>query len=114
MNLNSRVTNPGELRTPITLEPATMSQDTGGFQTQGQGTSINVLAKWTNVHGTEVWAAQMRGAIKPATVLIRYQASLEETWTVLKGSDRYDIVSIDDIQERHEYMELKVKRVGSG
>jgi hypothetical protein len=33
---------------------------------------------------------------------------------VLKGTNRYEIVSIDDIQERHEYLELKVKKMRSG
>jgi hypothetical protein len=31
--------------------------------------------------------------------------------SILKGSDRWEIVSLDNIQERGEYLELKVKHV---
>jgi len=114
MIIGTKVTNPGELRTQISLEPRTVSQDAGGFQTTGQGTTVVVRSKWTNVHGSEVWAAQAQQALKPATVLIRYQADLNETWTVLKGTQRYEILSIDDIGERHEYQELKVQLAKEG
>lgn len=114
MIIGAKVTNPGELRTRISLEPRTVSQDAGGFMATSPGTVVAVWARWTNVHGSEVWAAQAQQALRPATVLIRYLAALEETWTVLKGSERYEILSIDDIGERHEYQELKVQLVGSG
>ncbi len=43
-------------------------------------------------------------------MLIRYDSRLDETCLVQKGSEIYEIVgSIDDIEERHEYMELKIR-----
>ena len=114
MNLNGRTTNPGEMRTSITLEPRTVTQDAGGFQVPGQGSTSTVWCKWTNVHGSEVWAAAALQALKPATVVIRYHATINTMWTILKGSERYEIVSIDNIRDMDEYMELKVQLVGSG
>jgi len=114
MIIGTKVTNPGEMRMLISLEPRSISQDAGGFQTPGQGTAVQVWAKWINVHGSEVWAAQAQQALRPATVLMRYLEALDTTWTVLKGTERYEIVSIDDIGERHEYQELKVQLVSSG
>ena len=35
----------------------------------------------------------------------------DETCAVLLGSVRYEIVSIDDVRQRHEYLELKVKSI---
>jgi SPP1 family predicted phage head-tail adaptor len=114
MIIGTKVTNPGEMRIRISLEPRSITQGEGGFQTPGQGTAVQVWAKWTNVHGSEAWAAQAQQALRPATVLIRYLEALEPTWTVLKGTERYEIVSIDNIGERGEYMELKVQLVKEG
>jgi SPP1 family predicted phage head-tail adaptor len=73
-----------------------------------------VWSKWVNVHGVEVWAAQAEQAEQPATVLIRYQEDIDTTWVIVKDGINFEIVSIDDIRERHEYMELKVKSMRSG
>jgi SPP1 family predicted phage head-tail adaptor len=114
MNLGGKTTNPGELRTSIALQSRTVASGDGGFKVAGWSTQATVWAKWSHAHGAEVWTAQAVQAEAPATVLIRYYAGLDTTWAVLKGSDRYEIVSVDDIFERHEYMELKVKRMGAG
>jgi SPP1 family predicted phage head-tail adaptor len=108
MNLNGKATNPGELRTPVTLQSPTLTADAGGAQVPGWATLKAVYAKWTNVHGGEVWASQAAQVIEPATVLVRYNASLNSACAVLLGTKRYKIISIDDIQNRHEYQELKV------
>src|SRR5512139_3510920 len=109
MIIGNKVTNPGELRTRITLGTRTVTTGTGGFQTTTFATFATVWARWTNVHGQETWQAEALGASKPATVLIRYNSSLDETCLVQKGSDVYEIVSIDNIGDRSEYMELKLR-----
>lgn len=114
MILNGKVSNPGELRTAVTLQSRTLVTDPGGFQVPGWATIAAVMAKWTNVHGAEAWSAASVAADQPATVLIRYRADLDPTCAVLKGADSFEIVSMDDIQERHEYLELKVRRARSG
>jgi SPP1 family predicted phage head-tail adaptor len=114
MNLNGKVSNPGELRVPVTLQSRSVTPDAGGFQAPTWATIAEVMAKWSGAHGAEAWTAASIGAEQPATVLIRYQADLDTTCSVLKGTDIFEIVSIDDIQERHEYMELKVKRMRAG
>ncbi|MGA2488785.1 MAG: phage head closure protein [Anaerolineales bacterium] len=68
-------------------------------------------AKWTNVHGMEAWAASQAGlAVSAATVLIRYRANVDTRCTIVKGGIRWNIVALDNIQERNEYLELKVLR----
>lgn len=114
MNLNGKTINPGEMRTQVTLQKRTVSVETGGFQVAGWTTIATAWAKWTNVHGSEVWHAQTVQAIEPATVLIRWRSDVDTTCAVLKGSTRYEIVSLDNIQERNEYIELKLRRMGVG
>lgn len=114
MILNGKIFNPGELRTEITLQSRTVTTGSGGFMTPGGTTYGTVFAKWTNVFGSEVWVSQSVNAIQPATVLIRYISGMDTTWQIVKDGQVYDIVSIDDIQNRHEYIELKVQHVGAG
>ncbi len=115
MILNGKVINPGELRTSVVLKSRTVVNDAGGFPKEGPGSTIaTVWARWSNVHGSEVWAAESAQASAPATVLIRYRSDINPTCYVVKGSDVFEIVSLDDIGERHEYIELKVKRLVNG
>ena len=114
MNLNGKTTNPGELRTSIVLERATLVEGAGGFKKKTFATIATVLARWKNVHGAEVWAAESIQAAQPATVLIRYRADVDVTCAVSRGAERYQIVSMDDIENRHEYIEMKVSRLVNG
>jgi SPP1 family predicted phage head-tail adaptor len=114
MKIGSQITNPGELRTQITLQTRSVTTSPGGFQVPAWTNLATVWSRWTNAHGSEVWTAESIGAESPATVLIRYRAGVDTTCAVLKGSDRYEIVSVDNIHERSEYLELKVRRMEAG
>lgn len=114
MNLNGKPTNPGELRTQIGLYKRTVTDDAGGFQQVTKTKLADVWCKWQNVHGSEVWAAESLNAVQPATVWLRYRSDIDPTCLVYKGSLWYEIVSIDNVGDRDEYMELKVQRVTEG
>jgi SPP1 family predicted phage head-tail adaptor len=114
MNLNGKISNPGEMRTQVTLQKRTVPSAPGGFQAPVWVDLATVYAKWANVHGSEVWAAASINAIQPATVLIRYRSGIDTTCQLVKGGIAYEIISIDNIQERNEYLELKVQRQAAG
>ena len=114
MILNGRMINPGELRTPVVLGKRMVTTGPGGFQAASFSAETGAWARWQNVHGAEVWQSAAQGVSQAATVLIRYWEGLDETWLVEKGGVVYEIVSVDDIQDRHEFMELKVKRWTEG
>lgn len=114
MKIGSIVTNPGELRTSITLKSRTVTIGASGFPVDTWSAIDTVWAKWTNVHGQEAWIAQTAQAGQAATVLIRYRSDVDPTCVVYKGSDKYEIVSMDNIGERNEYIELKVIRKREG
>jgi len=114
MRINEKPTNPGELNIKISLYARTVVTDAGGFQVPGTLKIADVWARWINAHGSEVWNANMAGAIQPATVLIRYRSDLDETCLVEKGGQLFEIVTMDNIRERNEYIELKVKRIVGG
>lgn len=114
MILNGRTINPGELRTLVTLESRSVSTETGGFRSQSWTEEARVYGRWTNIHGGEVWTAEAVQARKPATLLLRYRSDVDLTWAVSLGGVRYQIVSIDNIQQRGEYMELALQELRSG
>lgn len=117
MKINDKPFNPGELRTPVLLAPRTVITGTGGYQKPVPDTAhqVSALAKWIGAHGSEVWAADAAGVTEPATVTIRHRI-IDPTWYISKdgGTRWYEIVSIDNIREYGELLELKVKLLRSG
>jgi SPP1 family predicted phage head-tail adaptor len=109
MRIGNTVTQPGELDTKVTLYSRSITTKKGGFQKPAPTKIDDVWAKWTNVHGQEAWLASSVQARMAATVLIRYRNDIDPTCVVQKDSQYYEIVSSDDIQNRHEYIELKVQ-----
>jgi len=114
MILSGKLINPGDLRTAITLKKRAVASDAGGFQGQTWTDIAEVQCRWRNVYGYEVWKAGMAEARQRSRVLIRYRDDIDLTCAVVKGSQHYEITSIDDIQDRHEYIELEVVLVEVG
>ena len=124
MKIGNLVTNPGELRTQVILAKRVIGEDAGGFPTTSFDLIAQVWAKWINVHGSEAWTSSSLGFTAPATVLIRYREELDATCVVIKGGqlnglvitggEVFQIVSMDNIQERNEYLELKVQKTKAG
>jgi SPP1 family predicted phage head-tail adaptor len=114
MKIGNAITNPSELNQRVTLKSRTVSTGTGGFQAPSYTTIAVVWAKWVGVHGSEAWAANAVNAMLAATVTIRYRNDIDPTCILGLDGENYEIVSPDDIRMRHEYIELKVKRVVPG
>ena len=73
-----------------------------------------IWAHWVNVHGSEVWAAESVQAQKAATVTIRYRKGIDEQCRIVKDGILYQIVSIDDIKDCHQWIEMKVRAAVNG
>jgi SPP1 family predicted phage head-tail adaptor len=111
MRLAGSTTNPGELRTVIQIQKSTTTKDSGGFIHQSWDTIATVRCKWVNVHGQEAILANAQQAKDMANVTLRYRSDINVTLAILKDSLRYQIISVDNIRERNEYMELTVQRM---
>lgn len=134
MLINGKPFNPGELKTPVVLAKKMLTKDAGGFQKDEYEFIAELKAKWVNVHGNEAWLANAQGAIKGATVTVRYRSDVDETCVIVLGSTVeevindedvltgwtftggviFEIVSMDNIQQLNEYIEFKVKTVKAG
>lgn len=114
MNLNGKVFNPGRLRTEVSFQTRSVTAGAGGFKVPGWTTVHTVLVEWRDLHGSEAWTADAEGVKAGATVVARYLSDVDETWAILKGGERFEVVSLDNIEQRDELLELKVKRLREG
>ncbi len=108
------IINVGEMRTQITLQSPTISQDAGGAQSQTYANvSSNpvVYARWINAHGTETVNSDALKSAQRATVTIRHRTDINETWRILKDSEAWQILSIDPVRDQRRFVELVVERV---
>lgn len=112
----SKSANSGELRTPIKVILPAKTTDDEGYDTYTEvnvfGTDATVMVKWVNAHGTEAFQALELQLREPATVTMRYSPLVTRTCLIYKGSDTvpYEIISLDNVEERNTWLELKVQR----
>ena len=110
MILNGKPFNVCEMNTSIALQKSTVVKSAGG-QAVTWATQATVWAKWVNPHGSESVAGESLQAARPATVTIRAYSGLDTSWALLKGAELYQILSVDNIRERSEYMEIKAQLI---
>lgn len=112
----SKSANAGELRTPVYFKRITRVTDTDGFPSESEvnifGENSDVLVKWVNIHGSEVFNALQTGIKEPATLTTRYHPEITNDLIVYKGTDPkpYEIISIDNVESRNTWLEIKVMR----
>lgn len=117
----SKYANPGELRTVTYFKRVSRTTNDNGvpvpseinvFGKDERGNDRYVLTKWVNAHGNEVIAAMQLELKEPATLTMRYSPLIERSLVVYCGDDpdAYEIVSVDDVENRHQWLEIKVAR----
>ena len=112
----SKNANAGELRTAVYFKRIKRDTDDEGFPVEQEvnvfGEGKHVLVKWVNAHGSEVFTAMQLELRDPATLTVRYSPLINETLLVYKGNDPapYEVVSIDNVEERNAWLEVKVQR----
>ncbi len=117
--------NAGELRTKVVVESLAETPDNEGYATETWtnvfGTGKIYRVKWVNVHGVEVYEAMRMDLNEPATLTARYSSLITSECRILHASDAnktaaekaklcYEIISINDVENRHQWLEIKVKR----
>ena len=112
----SKYANPGELRTPVVFKRVTRTVNANGFPEETETalySGSQVRCKWVNAHGTEVWAQAQQEVRDRATLTLRYRPELTDvTLLAYRAGDSvpFEIVSCDDVENRHEWIELTVQR----
>lgn len=113
----SKSANAGELRTNCYFTEVKRNSDSEGYPqnvyTNVFGEGIAVKCKWVNAHGAEVVTALQMELREPATLTLRYSPKIHSKLVVFRESDikPYEIISVDDVEDRHVWLELKVQRM---
>jgi SPP1 family predicted phage head-tail adaptor len=103
-----------DLRTRITFQAPSVNKNSGGFQKatySNIGTNPTVWAQWINDHGQESVATGAEVSVQRASVRLRNRTDILTTWQVLKDGEAWQILSIDPVQDRNRWVELRVERV---
>jgi len=113
----SKNANAGELRTAVYFTRIERATNKNGFPVEAEinvfGEGVPVMCKWVNAHGSEVWSAMQLRLRDPATLTTRYSPLLDdETLTIYRGSDPepYEVISIDNVEQRDAWLEIKAQR----
>ena len=108
--------NPGQLRTLIEIKACIEIKDEDGFKIRDWvnvfGEGVFVGCHWANVHGQEVLTAASLDLREPATLTMRYSNKITPECRIYKKGDSrpYEIISLDNVNERDQWLEIKVQR----
>jgi SPP1 family predicted phage head-tail adaptor len=103
-----------DLRTRITFQSPTITKDAGGAQKTTYaniGTNPTVWSQWINDHGQESVLSTAEVSVQRATVRVRHRTDIIETWRVLKDGEAWQVLSIDPVQDKNRWVEMRVERV---
>lgn len=103
-----------DLRTRITFQQPTISKDPGGAQITtwaNISTVPTVWAQWINDHGQEAISSDVEKFVQRATVRVRHRSDIVTTWRVLKDGEAWQILSVDQVQDRNRWVEMRVELV---
>lgn len=112
----SKYANAGELRTPVFFKKVVRETDAEGYPAEKEvnvfGDETAVYVKWVNAHGTETFTAMQLQLREPATLTCRYSPQIDAKCLVYRvGSEEaYEIISIDNVEQRNIWLEIKVQR----
>lgn len=69
--------------------------------------------KWVNAHGAEIYQAAELRLREPATITMRYSPLVTVKSRIWRGRDTkpYEVISINNVNDRCEFLEIKVQRV---
>lgn len=111
----------GELRTRIYIRRMEKEADGEGVASEKAKSVFPDLpgqpervwhCKWVNAYGTEAVTAMQLQIQEPATLTMRYSPKIRPDCLIYKlgDPDPYQIISINDVEERHTWLEVKVCR----
>lgn len=111
----------GELRTRIYIRRLEKEADKEGvageqmesvFAPGADGKERVWHCKWVNAYGTEAVTAMQLQIREPATLTMRYSDKIKADCLIYRLGDPepYNIISINDVEERHTWLEVKVCR----
>lgn len=115
MRIGNRITNPGELRTKVTLQTPTLVKDAGGAARETWSNFVSnphVYAKIKYAHGPESVSTDALKTVSRMTMTIRYRSDVNASHAVLLNDKIWKFIGTpDNIENRNEYLEIQAELV---
>jgi SPP1 family predicted phage head-tail adaptor len=99
--------NAGRMRQKITIQRITYQEDELEQNKQGWEDFKTVHAEVRELRGSEYWEAKKLRPKSTYKIIIRYLKGISEEMRIKYGGRIFNIKDINDVYERHEYMELQ-------
>ncbi|WP_026673617.1 phage head closure protein [Alkalihalobacterium bogoriense] len=103
----------GRLRHRITLQKLRIATNSNGFEVENWEEFKTVWAAVSNLQGREYFAAAAIQAENMVKFTIRYLSGVDTSIQILFRDKVYNISSIDNIQYKNRYMEIKAQEVSA-
>lgn len=106
--------NAGEMRTRVRIaKPAYTIVEGFERETFTDVFSRKVKVKWVYAHGSEIYQAAEQQIREPATITMRYSPLVNVECRIWRENDPnpYEIISINNVEDCRQFLEIKVKRV---
>lgn len=100
--------------TAIRIQTKTAGTDSDGVANNTWADLIaeDILVEWTNIHGGEIYQAAAVKAQEPARLRLWYLAGVDRRCRIKRVEDNaiFEIINVDDVKNRHQQLEVEVKR----
>lgn len=105
--------NPGELNKRIEFYAKSATTDGDGFYSDTETLYYSCFAKFSRTSGTEMMKAGADMSEVNARFLIRYPKTktIIESLVLKYNGNTYEIVFVNDYEDKHEYIEIFTKLV---
>lgn len=115
------LTDPGAMRTWIQIIRRNITKDADGFETITEEAGLHTRARWVNARGayenrfstTEETETAQR-VVVVATATMRYTPHIALTDEIEKGGERYEIVAMNNVNDRNKYLKIDLQRLERG
>jgi len=105
----------GKMQEFIEIVTTAPVKDAEGFATSGDTVLANVRAYFEPKNSTEKW--RNNTVFAEASALFRFRkisgVIIDTTMIIIRGGERYNIISAEDVRERGMYVEVLAKAVSS-
>ena len=103
--------NIGDLRQRITIQQASITPNTNGFEVETWTDFKTVWANVSNLFGREYYSAAQVNQESTVKFTIRYLAGLNENMRISFNGSYYNITFIDNIKYSNKYIQINAIEV---
>jgi len=102
----------GALKAPITIKSVTSGTDADGTPTLTEATVLTARCFWQNAFGNEAVENLRLNLVETATITMRYSSLVTVRQRVYRTGDSvaWEIASVDNVEQRNRWLEIKLKR----